>query len=72
MTAAHQPGSAAATATRPSIVDLLTLREAGPDLFVADLRYDDGGFLYGGQVAAQALRAAAHTASRSLSSVSMW
>jgi acyl-CoA thioesterase-2 len=45
----------------PSIVDLLALSEVGPDLFRADLVYDPGGFLYGGQVAAQALRAAAQT-----------
>jgi acyl-CoA thioesterase-2 len=49
------------TAVGPSIVDLLSLVEIGPDLFRADVRYDAGGFLYGGQVAAQALRAAAHT-----------
>jgi acyl-CoA thioesterase-2 len=47
--------------TEPSILDLLALSEVGPDLFRADLVYDNGGFLYGGQVAAQALRAAAHT-----------
>jgi acyl-CoA thioesterase-2 len=48
-------------AAEPSVLDLLTLAHAGTDLYRADLVYDNGGFLYGGQVAAQALRAAAHT-----------
>ena len=56
-----QDAGAGTLATGPSILDLLALSEAGPDVFRADLVYDDGGFLYGGQVAAQALRAAAHT-----------
>jgi acyl-CoA thioesterase-2 len=51
----------AGATTGPSLLDLLTLEVAGPDVFRADVVYDDGGFLYGGQVAAQALRAAAHT-----------
>lgn len=54
------PGAGALT-VGPSILDLLALEEHGPDLFRAGMVYDDGGFLYGGQVAAQALRAAAHT-----------
>ena len=48
-------------AAMPSIVDLLALAEVEPDLYRADLVHDSGGFLYGGQVAAQALRACAHT-----------
>jgi acyl-CoA thioesterase-2 len=45
----------------PSLVELLTLEQVEIDLFRATVVYDDPWSLYGGQVAAQALRAAAHT-----------
>jgi acyl-CoA thioesterase-2 len=45
----------------PSLVELLTLEQVEVDLFRAGVVYDDPWSLYGGQVAAQALRAAAHT-----------
>jgi acyl-CoA thioesterase-2 len=57
----EQDAEARILAAEPSLVELLTLAQLGPDSFRADLVYDTGGFLYGGQVAAQALRAAAHT-----------
>lgn len=44
------------------LVDLLTLEPHGPDTYVAPVaRYPWGGRLFGGQVVAQALRAASHT-----------
>jgi acyl-CoA thioesterase II len=45
----------------PSLADLLTLTDLGGDQFSADALFDDPFSLYGGQVAAQALRAAALT-----------
>jgi acyl-CoA thioesterase-2 len=47
--------------TAPALVDLLTLDPIEVDLYRATVTYDDQYSLYGGQVAAQALRAAAHT-----------
>jgi acyl-CoA thioesterase II len=49
------------TNPRPGLVDVLTLERIEADLFRTCLVYDDTYGLYGGQVAAQALRAAAET-----------
>jgi acyl-CoA thioesterase-2 len=46
---------------QPSLAELLSLEPIEVDLFRAEVVYDDPWSLYGGQVAAQALRAAAHT-----------
>lgn len=45
----------------PGLVDVLTLERIEADLFRSSVVYDDAFGLYGGQVAAQALRAAAET-----------
>jgi len=45
----------------PGLVDVLTLERIEADLFRSSVVYDDSFGLYGGQVAAQALRAAAET-----------
>ena len=47
--------------TRPGLVDVLTLERIEADLFRSCVVFDDPYGLYGGQVAAQALRAAAET-----------
>jgi acyl-CoA thioesterase-2 len=49
------------TTGAPTILDLFTLDEVAPDLYRANTVFDDPYPLYGGQVAAQALRAAGHT-----------
>ncbi len=45
----------------PGLVDLLTLERVEVNLFLTTVVHDDPRGLYGGQVAAQALRAAAAT-----------
>src|SRR5215472_2237194 len=45
----------------PGLVDVLTLERIEADMFRSSVVYDDAFGLYGGQVAAQALRAAAET-----------
>ena len=45
----------------PGLVDVLTLERIEADLFRSSVVYEDAFGLYGGQVAAQALRAAAET-----------
>jgi acyl-CoA thioesterase II len=45
----------------PTLADVLDLERIEVDLFRATVVYEDPWSLYGGQVAAQALRAAAHT-----------
>ena len=45
----------------PSLIDLLTLEEIDTDLYRSGTLYHDPRGLFGGQVAAQALRAAGHT-----------
>jgi acyl-CoA thioesterase II len=49
------------TNASPGLVDLLNLERIEADLFRTGVLYDDPFGLYGGQVAAQALRAAAET-----------
>ncbi len=46
---------------RPTLVEVLQLEEIEPDLYRGNYVYDETWRLYGGQVAAQALRAAGHT-----------
>jgi acyl-CoA thioesterase II len=49
------------SSARPGLVDILTLERIEANLFRSAVVYDDPYGLYGGQVAAQALRAAAAT-----------
>jgi len=49
------------TSASPGLVDLLSLERIEADLFRTQIVFDDPYGLYGGQVAAQALAAAAHT-----------
>ena len=49
------------TDASPGLVDVLSLERIEADLFRSQVVYDDPFGLYGGQVAAQALRAAAQT-----------
>lgn len=51
----------AVSAAGPGLVDVLSLERIEADLFRTTVVYDDPFGLYGGQVAAQALRAAAQT-----------
>jgi acyl-CoA thioesterase-2 len=57
------PGQAEAVdvSARPGLLDLLTLERVEVNLFLTTVTHDDPRGLYGGQVAAQALRAAAAT-----------
>src|SRR3984885_15010162 len=57
------PGQAEAVdvSARPGLLDLLTLERVEVNLFLTTVTHDDQRGLYGGQVAAQALRAAAAT-----------
>ena len=48
-------------ARTPSLLDLLSLRDDGPDAYLAPTPRDGWGRLFGGQVAAQSLRAATLT-----------
>jgi acyl-CoA thioesterase-2 len=50
------------TADRPSLLEILTLEPVGPNAYRSVAAFDDARGLYGGQVAAQALRAAALSA----------
>jgi acyl-CoA thioesterase-2 len=51
------------TADAPTLLDLLELEVLGPDLYRGATAFEDAMGLYGGQVAAQALRAASLTVS---------
>jgi acyl-CoA thioesterase-2 len=53
--------SETAAGTSPTLLDLLTLEELDRDLYRSTVQADDPSALYGGQVAAQALRAASGT-----------
>src|SRR5215472_5091229 len=50
-----------AEATGPGLIDVLTIERIEADIFRTRVTSDDPHGLYGGQVAAQALRAAAET-----------
>jgi acyl-CoA thioesterase-2 len=59
---AGRPGQARVmSGVGPGLTDVLTLDRIDADLFRSSVVYDDALGLYGGQVAAQALRAAAET-----------
>ncbi len=55
------PAEEAVEPTRPGLLDVLTLERIDANLYRAAVVFDDPYGLYGGQVAAQALRAAAET-----------
>jgi acyl-CoA thioesterase-2 len=55
------PGDQVDEAARPGLLDVLTLERIDANLYRSAVVFDDQFGLYGGQVAAQALRAAAET-----------
>jgi len=55
------PAEPQADAARPTLLDVLTLERIDANLYRSAVVFDDQFGLYGGQVAAQALRAAAET-----------
>jgi acyl-CoA thioesterase-2 len=57
----HPPAEAESCLSLPNLLDLLTLEPVEHNLFRANTVFDDPHALYGGQVAAQALRAAGLT-----------
>jgi acyl-CoA thioesterase II len=56
-----EPNGPIVTSASPGLVDLLSLERIEADLYRTSVVYEDPYGLYGGQVAAQALRAAAQT-----------